>query len=260
MPSRTLLLLTLWLLVLPHGLLAQNNDPQARQEARNRYLQENDLLETSQAMESALLAYLNREAVYLPAPQRMQTASFFSFVMILHRMRPADIDRLSEAGLDIAHALTADNRPLKEQALMTDLVVTGTVNDHELLTADDGSEFKDIHIQIKDTYKGIAPAEVITIRQRNGREYGENPAAAAELEIGDTYLLLLSNGMFRYGQMSRSTPAQENVRVSEEKLPTYFSIYRQYKMDGDKVLWSGYNKRQTRRALEEVRWLDELLP
>ncbi len=256
--STRILLVILWLLPLPQGLLAQNN-PQTQQETRMRYLEANDLLETSQAMEAALLTYLNREAIYLPAPRRMQIARFFSFVMILHKMQPEDISMLAEAGLNVAHALTADNRPLKEQALMTDLVITGTVNEYEMVTANDGTKFRDIHIQINNTYKGIAPDDIITIRQRNGREYGENPAEAAELEPGDTYLLLLSNGMFRYGQSSRSTPAQENVQVPEDRLASYFSIYRQYKMDGDKVLWSGYNKRKTRKALEEVRWLDELL-
>lgn len=254
------LILICLLLAGTSGVDARAQDNTANiQQSRLQYLEAVGLENTYQEVQTALLNLLDREAVYLPRPRREHMSLFFAFVLTLHGQQAKDIETLHGAGIDVAHAFSADNRPLVEQALLTDLVVTGTVEGDTLLRAVDGTVFRDVRIRIKDVYRGITPAVVITIRQRNGREYGENPAVAAALDTGNTYLLLLSNGLFRYSQARRTTAATTSLRVPDEALDSYFSIYRQYEMDGDRVLWSGYSKRKTRKALEEVRRLDALL-
>ena len=230
-----------------------------QQETRQLYLEREGLADTAFEVESALVDLMNKKAGYLPAPRRAQMATYFSFVLTLSGLNAQDLQMLDAEGLDILHAISSDNRPLVEQSLLADLVVTGTVLGHKKITNAAGDAFTDVSIKVDDVFKGILPETTITIRQRNGLEFGENPREAAQLTEGKTYLLLLSNSMFRYGMSSRVAENDLALIVEEEALPSYFSIYRHYEMAGDRVLWSGYNKRKTRKALKDVRWLDGLL-
>ena len=220
---------------------------------RNTYLKHIDAYETSQGVEAALATLLEKQPSFLMASSKQQIAAFFSFVLTLNGYTGDILLELREEGLDVAHAITANNRPLVEQALMADLVVKGTVSGEAFVDGEPGALFREITVRIDDVFKGAIDAEEITIRQRNGREYGENPAEAARLEQGRSYLLLLSNGLFRYAVFSDTDDLPESQSADYSN---YYSIYRHYEMDGQRILWSGYNKRKSKRALDEVRWLD----
>ena len=218
--------------------------------ARLRFLDALELREQAIEVEETLLDILNRRVGYLPASRRAQTASFFSFVMTLNGLTSKKLQQLHDDGLDIAHALTSSERPLNEQSLMADAVLRGKVL--QRITESDDRVF--VEIEILDVYKGTTEGSTVYIYQRNGQEGGEQPNAAADLEIGNTYLLLLSNGLYRFSVFRRGE--------SDTAIPSQgagYVIYRLYEMDGETLLWSGYNRRKTRRALEEVRRLDKIL-
>ena len=243
--SPTTFLLIAWM------ILSTNLNAQTREE----YAQHLNADETMVNVEQTLRSILNSYAGFLPATRKEQMASFFSFILTLNGYTGEKLQTLSEEGLDIGHAISANNRPLVEQSLMADYVIQGIVEEDTWSEDDTGNQIREITILVLDTYKGLPGNDKIIIRQRNGREYGENPAEAAPLTKGNTYLLLLNNGLFRYA-VYRNTgdfPLSQSAEFA-----TYFSIYRHYEMDGKRILWSGYNKRKTRKALEEVRWLDSL--
>ncbi len=256
---RTILFL-LMISGLPLLVQAQPGQSNESLKGRHAYLESLSLLGTSQDVETTLSSLIQKKAGFLPPARRAQIANYFSFVLTLNKWDGATLKLLNEEGLDIHHAITADERPLVEQALLADFVIEGTVQEYSNLENDNGDLYRDIKIQVKDVHLGEAPAETIFIRQRNGREYGENPREAAELLPGKTYLLLLSNSLFRFGQARESTPKGQSLTISPDAIPVYYSIYRHYELSKGRVLWSGYNKRKTKKALKEIQWLNTFLP
>ena len=242
-------LVSILLSILPNPLSAQP-DPLARA----NYLTSLQLTEQAGDVETSLLDLLNRNAGYIPSGRRIQTASFFSFVLTLNGLSGDHLNRLQEEGIDLVHAMTAQNRPLSEQSLFADTVVKGRVVERKTFADSNDETF--VEIDVQDVFKGNTAAETIFIYQQNGREGGEQPNSAAKLEPGQTYIFLLSNALYRYGLERRKNDI-ENSSVPGADLS--YVIYRLYEMEGDKLLWSGYNKRKTKKALKEVRKLGELL-
>ena len=226
---------------------------QPQPETRQSYLDHIGSHETAVEIEKTLTSILNRYAGFLPGTRKEQIADFFSFVLTVNGYTSEVLETLSDEGLNIGHALTADNRPLVEQSLMADVAIKGTVQGEKWINDPSGDQIREVNIQVLDIFKGELNSETITIRQRNGREYGENPAEAALLESGKTYLLLLNNGLFRYAVFRNTGNFAESQAA---KYANYFSIYRHYEMSNKRILWSGYNKRKSKKALEDIRWLD----
>lgn len=177
--------------------------------------------------------------------ERYDRAGLFSFFLVANGVTAEDVLRLVDGGVDVLHAITADERPLAEQALLADLVVVGDVLGTEADTTDGYGG--GAHVRVVDVVKGEAPSDTILVRQRRR---GDAPLVA-----GARYLLLVSNGIYRYGLHRMGTAAA----VPEAERARRFSIYRQYLMDGDVVAWSGYSAEDTARALDEVRAVDAIL-
>ena len=226
---------------------------QPEPESRITYLNHLGVHEIALEVETALKDLLISYSGFMPGPRREQVASYFSFILTVTGYTADNLLALNDEGVDIAHALTSNNRPLVEQALFADLVVKGSVVSEEWIIDDPEYQIREVKVRVEEFYKGESESEEIVIRQRNGLEYGENPATAAPLEEGNTYLLFLNNPLFRY------TLFRETGNFEESQLPSYadrHSIYRHYEMDKKRILWSGYNNRKSKKALEEVRWLD----
>lgn len=243
------LLLSIQWTLLSDLLCAQTQEP----DLRTVYLKQISKHQTSLGVEQALTKLLATYPTFLPTDDKRQIASFFSFVLTLNGYTNEKLHALNEEGLSVAHAITANKRPLVEQALLADLVIQGTVVGDTLIDGEPGELLREIRIRVDDLFKGSLASDEIIIRQRNGREYGANPARAASLDEGKTYLLLLSNGLFRFALFS------SNQSIEESQLPAYanyYSIYRHYEMDGERILWDSLNKRKSKKALSEIRWLD----
>ena len=172
-------------------------------------------------------------------------AGRFAFYLTANGVTAEDVIRLVEGGVDVLHAVTSDERPLAEQSLLADLVVVGDVVGVDAGSADGyGSG---IRVRVVHVVKGQAPADTVVVRQRRERD---GPVA-----VGQRYLFLLSNGVYRYGLHRMGTEGE----VPETERARRFAIYRQYPMDGDTLLWSGYSAEDTARALDEVRAVDAIL-
>ncbi|MEM1117074.1 MAG: hypothetical protein AAF845_04485 [Bacteroidota bacterium] len=177
--------------------------------------------------------------------ERYERAGRFAFFLVANGIDALDVLRLAEGGVDVLHAITANERPLAEQSLLADLVIVADVLAPEADTADgyDGG----VRVRVVDVVKGDVPADTISVRQQRRRD--------VPFVIGARYLLLVSNGIYRYGLHRRGTEAA----VPEAERTHRFSIYRQYLMDGEAVVWSGYSAEDTARALDEVRAVDAIL-
>ena len=171
-------------------------------------------------------------------------AERFAFFLVAHGVTVEKVPALIDAGVDVLHAISADERPLEEQSLLADLVVRAEVV--ELRPDDDPADgFKgSAVVRVLTAYKGTAPGDTLVVRQRER----ETPTFE-----GQTYLFLLSNQMYRFAI------ARREADVSEDELATRYSTYRQYPMADDTLLWSGYTAEDTEWALENVRIVDAVL-
>ena len=212
---------------------------------RAAFLGSLDLQDDALVLRDALYqAFTATEPTSTP-DDRYERAGRFAFFLVANGVTAEDVLRLVDAGVDVLHAITADERPLAEQALLADLVVVGDVLGTEADTTDGFGG--GVRLRVVDAVKGGAPADTISVRQRRR---GDAPLVA-----GARYLLLLSNGIYRYGLHRMGTAAA----VPEAERARRFSIYRQYLMDGSAVVWSGYSAEDTARALAEVRAVDAVL-
>ena len=241
------------LLILTWTLLGPESHSQPQDDAREEYLHQMGTSEINTGVEQELTGILNRYAGFLPTSRKVQLANFFSFILTINGYSGDQLNTLNQEGLNIGHAITADNRPLVEQSLLADFVIKGKVLSEDWTVDQAGNQIREINILVEETYKGLSDTETIIIRQRNGREYGENPAEAAPLEQDRTYLLLLNNGLFRYAIFRNTGDFGESQSPAYNNL---YSIYRHYEMDDKRVLWNGYNSRKTKKALKEIKWLD----
>lgn len=219
-------------------------------EARAEYLAAQDLDDEAEALESYLQDGL-RERGMGTASQRARTADFFSFVLAVSGVALDTIDRLEGKGIDVIRAVTGRSRPLMEQALLADLVVVGTV-----VGVDQDSEIPDTHthtleVVVLDTLKGSVPADTILIRQKQ-RVSPQSPDSKPE--VGETFLFLTSNGLYRY-YLHRGTPP--DARPPETEMRRRSSIYRRYRIEEGRLLWKNRTPEETRRALDDIRRLAE---
>lgn len=190
-----------------------------------------------------------------PTERVHQHAAFFAYIFAVSGVTAAHLITLEGSGLDVVHAVTADSRPLAEQSLLSDVVVVGEVVDEATEGASDGFAVSTF-IRVRRLLKGTAAGDTLIIRQRNAstREREIRP------QIGHTYLLLLSNGVYRYQAArarARATGASPPNADVDEGLR--FSIYRIYPFEDGRIDWRGLGRIESAHALEEIERVDRLL-
>ncbi|MFB6098059.1 MAG: hypothetical protein ABEK84_02910 [Salinibacter sp.] len=221
---------------------------QRNPEARAEYLSTRNLDDEAEALEAYLLKGL-RERALGTVRQRKRTADFFSFVLAVSGATLDTMKRLEEKGIDVIHAITARSRPLMEQALLADLVVVGTVVGVEQNGSVPDGHRHTLRVVVRDSLKGTVPADTILIRQKR-RVSRRSPDPKPE--VGETFLFLASNGLYRY-YLARNT--DPDARPSESELRRRYSLYRRYRIKKGRLLWEGRTREETRRALRSVRTL-----
>ncbi len=185
--------------------------------------------------------------------RRRETSAFFAYVMTANGITARTLAALEAEGIDVVHAITSDARPFSEQALLADLVVVGDAIGEAAPETDDGYG-SSVLVKVHWTLKGEAPGDTVIIRQRQRLEGRGNPFRP---ETGETYLLLLSNGLYRYGAANHAA-RNKGWLPSAEPAP-YYIIYRIYKMIDGRLDWGGFTRHDTERAFEDVRRVNHLL-
>ena len=182
-----------------------------------------------------------------PAASRVahrDRAELFAFFLVAHGVTVDRVIPLIDAGVDVLHAISADERPLEEQSLLADLVVRAEVVEVRRGDAPEDGFRGSAVVRVLETYKGTAPGDTLVVRQRER----ETPTFE-----GQTYLFMLSNRMYRFAVHRRAADVLEAEQASR------FSTYRQYPMADGVLLWSGYTADDTEWALENVRTVDAVL-
>ena len=175
-------------------------------------------------------------------------------------MAEAPAVALENHGVDLIHAVTADSRPLVEQSLMADLVVLAEVIEIAE-TPDDGDGFgRGITFEVLDTFKGVAFDETVVLRQ--GRRSGNRRAPRLDAEVGEQYLLLLSQSMYAFHaavHAGREGGEAALASIPEAEWRRRASPYRWYRFEDGRVVWNNLDRRDTALQLEDVRWLDHMV-
>lgn len=218
-------------------------------EARAAYLDAQDLAGEAEDIEALLLERLDEKGMGT-VQQRERTADFFSFVLTVSGITVDTIERLDAKGIDIIHTITARSRPLIEQAILVDLVVVGTITDVVESGALSDDHQYSLEVVVTDALKGTLPADTILIRQRQRVAPG---APDPKPEVGETFLFLVSNAMYRYYLDRHPTPED---RPPEAEIRRRYSIYRRYRLREGRLLWKDHSSEETRRALDSIRTLD----
>ena len=248
MPRRVLVpvLGTLAGLLLAAGLAHAQRDPVARAD----YLRAQNLTEPATAVKRYLLEELRERQMGTSAGQRARTADFFSFVLILSGVTRDDIERLEDRDVDVIHAITAQSRPLVEQALLADLVAVGRVVAVDTTTALSDEHTYGLTVAVEERLKGPVPADTILVRQKQ-RVAPRSPDPTPE--AGERFLFLASNGLYRYYAWRGGQAPPDSV------LRRRYSIYRRYRLRDGRLLWRDQTPRQTRQSFRRVRTLDRWL-
>lgn len=215
-------------------------------EARADYLEAQELDDEAEDIEAFLLERLKEQDMGTAA-QRTRTADFFSFILTVSGVTLDDIRRLEDKGIDIIHTITARARPLMEQSILVDLAVVGTITDVK-----ESAELRDDHqyslrVAVTESLKGSVPADTILIRQK---QRVSNQSPDPKPEVGETFLFLASNGVYRY-YLHRNTDA--DARPPERKIRRRYSIYRRYRLKNGRLLWEDRSREETRRSLKSIR-------
>ena len=186
-----------------------------------------------------------------PPAYYTDNASFFSMVLLLSGVRPIYYYKLQENGVDVVHGITANIRPFDEQALLSDLAVLGEVVDVISESFNDDGFDITVKVQISEVLKGETPVDTILIRQRASSRRSGNDNSP---ELGRTYLLLLSSGMYGYHKANYQMREEKEIVVSppdfgEEEI---FVIYRIYPYVNDQLQRSHQNRNAAFRSLRRV--------
>ena len=221
-------------------------DPAARAE----YLRAQTLTEPATAVKEYLLEELRTRKMGTSAGQRVRTANFFSFVLTVSGVTREVIERLEDRDIDVIHAITAQSRPLVEQALLADLVAVGHITAVDTTTALADEHTYGLTVAVEERLKGPVPADTILIRQKQ-RVSTRSPDPTPE--VGERFLFLASNGLYRYYAWKGGDPPADAV------LRRRYSIYRRYRFRNGRLLWRDRTRRQTRQAFRRVRTLDRWL-
>lgn len=190
-----------------------------------------------------------------PAEYYNDNANFFSMVLLLSGVKPTHYYKLNQNGVDVINAITADLRPFDEQSLLSDVAVIGTVK--EVLPEiyeDDGFDIT-VTIEVAEVLKGEIPADTIIIRQRNSSRL---PGSDNRPDLNESYLFLLSSGMYGYHKANYQMREREEIVVSPPELgkEDVFVIYRLYPYRNGQLLRAP----QTRdAAFKSLRFVDVML-
>lgn len=251
---RIALLMVMLVAMLPQVALSQE-----RGEVQADYLRTVGLDQEALQLEAFLLEGLQIRKPFLDTARQKGIARYFAFVMTVSGLNAEKAERLEAEGVDFIHAITADTRPLSEQSLLADLVVVGDIID-VVETQEPGDGFRSsLVIEVQTLLQGETLTDTLFIRQRSGLSTDEaDEQASRDLrpEIGERYLFLLSNGMYRFFV---ATQDDEPPPIPERLQARHFVIYRHYLMYKDRLLWNGFSRRDTRRAFKELRNLDQVL-
>lgn len=182
-------------------------------------------------------------------------ANFFSMVLLLSGVKPTHYYKLQQNGVDVINAITANVRPFDEQSLLSDVAIIGTVT--EVIPeryGDDGFDIS-VTIDVSEVLKGEVSSETLIIRQRNSSRL---PGSDNKPDLNQTYLFLLSSGMYGYHKANHQMQEQEEIVVSP---PTFgqedvFVIYRLYPYRNGQLLRSPQNREI---AFKSLRFVDQLL-
>lgn len=178
-------------------------------------------------------------------------ANFFSMVLLLSGVQPTHFYTLQQNGVDVIHAITANVRPFDEQSLLSDVVVTGAVIDITPETKTDDGFDVTLHIKILELLKGEVPVDTIEIRQRNSSRL---PGSDNRPELNESYLFLLSSGMYGYHKANHQFRHSEQVVVSAPVFgeETEFVIYRMYPYRNGVLYRSPQPKNAAMNSLKKV--------
>ncbi len=223
----------------------------------NQYLQLIGLDEEGSIIKEKVKNVLREHSPGTPDSIVDNNAEFFSTVLVLSGITPETYNRLEQEGVDIIHAITADSRPFSEQSLLVDLVVTGMVTSTYYDEKEaDGFDFT-VEVTVDQFVKGNAPSDTVKIRQHAEQRLTDTSLAP---ELGQTYLLLLSSGMYGYrvanyrfrevGQamVSAPVPGQESE----------FIIYRMYPVVNGRLVHANKPVNRAISEIEEIHKLQQL--
>lgn len=177
-----------------------------------------------------------------------QNASFFSMILLLSGVSPRHYYLLDEAGIDIIHAITSNDRPFSEQSLLADLVINGIVTDLEPDDAQNDGFNYTATVIINQTLKGTAPGDTIYIRQRSS---ALRAGSGSQLTVGNNYLFLLSSGVYGYQSASFRLRTAGEAEAAAPNLgdEDTFVIYRLYPVINGEVVPATYSFGEITRQL-----------
>ena len=228
-----------------HTSLAQD-----REAVRRQFLKEHALEEQAARLEEFLRYGLEVRAPSWSQEDREREAFNLSFVLLMNGITLEAALAVQDAGVDVIHAIAANSRPLVEQSLLSDLVVIADVLSQETTESPaDGFQVTS-NVVVRETLKGDAAQDTLMTRQR-----GQVSERNILPEVGGTYVLLLSRGMYRF----RAAAQRPENAGPQPNLPNVYNIYRLYRLVDGRILWDGYSEAQTTRAIGEIKWLDGVL-
>lgn len=178
-------------------------------------------------------------------------ASFFSMVLLLSSVKPTHYYKLNQNGVDVINAITANVRPFDEQSLLSDVAIIGTVSDiFPEEYEDDGFDIT-VTVQVTEVLKGAIPGDTILIRQRNSSRL---PGSDNRPDLNQSYLFLLSSGMYGYHKANHQFREQEEIIVSPPEFGNedVFVIYRLYPYRNEQLLRATQSKETAFRSLKFV--------
>lgn len=218
--------------------------------ARADYLRTQNRTEQATAVKRYVLEELRKREMGSSAGQRVRTANFFSFVLTVSGVTLDVIERLEDRDVDVIHAITAQSRPLIEQALLADLVAVGRITAVDTTTALADEHAYGLTVAVETPLKGTVPADTLLIRQK---ERISTRSPDPRPEVGERFLFLASNGLYRYYAWKGGEAPADSV------LRRRYSIYRRYRLRDGRLLWRDQTRQQTQRAFQRVRTLDRWL-
>lgn len=189
-----------------------------------------------------------------PAEYYNDNANFFSMVLLLSGVEPVHYYTLQQNGVDVVHAITADVRPFDEQSLLADVAMTGTVVDMVPEPCDDDGFDITLKIEVSELLQGEIPSDTIKIRQRNSSRL---PGSDTRPELNQTYLFLLSSGMYGYHKANYQMREKDEIVVSHPEFgkEDTFVIYRLYPYRSGQLIRSPQNEDAAFNSLRAVDYL-----
>lgn len=190
-----------------------------------------------------------------PEEYYTDNANFFSMVLLLSGVKPTHFYKLQQNGVDVVNAITANVRPFDEQSLLSDVVITGTVTEVFQEEYDDDGFDITVTIEVSELLKGEIPGDTIIIRQRNSSRLSGSDNRP---ELNQTYLFLLSSGMYGYHKANHQMRKKDEIVVSPPQFGNEdtFVIYRLYPYRNGQLLRAP-QKRDV--AFNSLKFVDVLL-